>query len=132
MFRLSPEERDVVVPLMMKGFKEAAREAGSRVTGGQTLINPWMIIGGAATSICSQEEYIVPDLATVGDVLVLTKPLGTGVAVNCHHMIGTERFAKVKLVMTEEEVEKAYRRAVDTMARNNRWVIKKIVPHFTT
>ena len=111
----------MVVPLMMKGFKEAAREAGSRVTGGQTLINPWMMVGGAATSICSQEEYIVPDQAAVGDVLGLTKPLGTGVAVNCHHMIGTARFSKVKLVMTEEEVEKAYRRAVDTMARNNRW-----------
>ena len=31
-----------------------------------------------ATSICSQEEYIIPDTAVVGDVLVLTKPLGTG------------------------------------------------------
>ena len=124
--RLSPEERDVVVPLIMKGFKEAAREAGSRVSGGQTLINPWMMVGGAATSICAQEEYIVPDQAAVGDVLVLTKPLGTGVAVNCHHMIRTERFSKVKLVMTEEELEKAYRRAVDTMARNNRWVDRDI------
>ena len=110
----------MVVPLMMKGFKEAAREAGSRVTGGQTLINPWMMVGGVATSICTQEEYMVPDRAMVGDVLILTKPLGTGVAVNIHQMVGTERFSKAKLVITEEEVEKAYRRAVDTMARNNR------------
>ena len=49
------------------------------MTGGQTMINPWMMIGGVATSICSQEEYLVPDRAAVGDVLVLTKPLGTGV-----------------------------------------------------
>ena len=110
----------MVVPLMMKGFKEAALEAGSRVTGGQTLINPWMMVGGAVTSICSQEEYLVPDKAAVGDVLVLTKPLGTGVAVNCRQMLGTGRLAKVKVNLSSEEVEKAYRRAVDTMARTNR------------
>ena len=66
-----------------------------------------------ATSICTQEEYIVPDRAKIGDVLILTKPLGTGVAINLHQMVGTERFSKVKLLVTEEEVEKGYRRAVD-------------------
>jgi len=53
-------------------------------------------------------------------VLVLTKPLGTGVAVNCRQMVDTERFSKLKQTITREEVEKGYRRAVDTMARTNR------------
>ena len=53
---------------------------GSReCSGGQTVMNPWLSVGGVATSICRPEEYILPDSALVGDVLVLTKPLGTQV-----------------------------------------------------
>ena len=44
----------------------------------------------------------------------------TGVAVNCRQMMDTERFSKLKQTITKEEVEKGYRRAVDTMARTNR------------
>ena len=42
-------------------------------------MNPWLSVGGVATSICRPDEYILPDSALVGDVLVLTKPLGTQV-----------------------------------------------------
>ncbi len=34
---------------------------------------------GVATTICQPNEFIIPDSAVVGDVLVLTKPLGTQV-----------------------------------------------------
>ena len=33
------------------------------------------------------EEYILPDSAVVGDVLVLTKPLGTCIAINAHQWL---------------------------------------------
>ena len=49
------------------------------VQGGQTVINPWLILGGVATAICTQKEMIIPENAVVGDVLILTKPLGTQV-----------------------------------------------------
>jgi selenide,water dikinase len=84
-------------------------------------MNPWLTIGGAATSICKPEEYILPDSALVGDVLVLTKPLGTMVAVNAHAWLDDpERWARIKGVVTEEEVRKAYARALDSMAKINR------------
>lgn len=38
-----------------------------------------------------------PDGAAPGDVLVLTKPLGTQVAVNAHQWLGRPAFDKVKL-----------------------------------
>lgn len=38
------------------------------------------MIGGVASSVCTPAEYISPDSAVSGDVLVLTKPLGTHVA----------------------------------------------------
>jgi len=118
--KLTQPERDTIIPLMIKGFQDAAREAGTRVSGGQTILNPWMMMGGVATSICSPEEYIVPQSAQAGDVLVLTKPLGTGVAINCQQWLHTDRMTKLKMVVTEEEVKKAYRRAVEVMGRSNR------------
>ena len=49
---MTEKERDVVVPLIMRGFKDCALEAGTTVTGGQTVMNPWCTIGGVATTIC--------------------------------------------------------------------------------
>lgn len=62
-----------------------------------------------------------PDNAIDGDVLVLTKPLGTQVAVNLHQWIGDEeKWAAVRSVVTEEEAEKAYQRSMASMAKLNR------------
>ncbi|KAH8273671.1 hypothetical protein KR018_007989 [Drosophila ironensis] len=118
--RMTEKERDVVVPLMMQGFRDAAREAGTIVTGGQSVVNPWCTIGGVASAICQPNEYIVPDNAVVGDVLVLTKPLGTQVAINAHMWIDQpERWSRIKPVVSKEEVREAHNRAVNSMARLN-------------
>lgn len=62
-----------------------------------------------------------PDNAVVGDVLVLTKPLGTQVAVNAHQWLDQpERWNRIKLIVSEDDVRKAYQRAMDSMARLNR------------
>lgn len=57
--KMTEKERDVVVPLIMRGFKDSALEAGTTVTGGQTVVNPWCTIGGVATTVCQPNEYIV-------------------------------------------------------------------------
>ncbi|GFY61646.1 inactive selenide, water dikinase-like protein [Trichonephila inaurata madagascariensis] len=38
--KMSGMERDVVIPILMRGFKDCAYEAGTRITGGQTILNP--------------------------------------------------------------------------------------------
>ena len=57
---------------------------------------PWRVafpVTTAATaallfrSVCTEEEFIRPELALPGDVVVLTKPLGTQVAVNLHQWL---------------------------------------------
>ena len=102
-------------------FQDCALEAGTTVTGGQTVMNPWCTIGGVGTTICQPNEFIIPDSAVVGDVLVLTKPLGTQVALNAHQWLDQpERWNRIKLVVSEEDVRKAYQRAMDSMARLNR------------
>jgi len=123
--KMSEKERDIVVPLMMRGFKDCALEAGCNVTGGQSVMNPWLTVGGVATSVCQASEMIMPDNAVVGDVLVLTKPLGTQVAVNAHQWLDfPDRWNRIKLVVSEEDVRKAYLRAMDSMARLNRTAAK--------
>ncbi len=57
--KMTERERDVVIPLMMRGFKDCALEAGSTVTGGQTVMNPWCTIGGVATTVCQPNEFIM-------------------------------------------------------------------------
>jgi len=119
---MTDKERDVVIPLMMEGFQDTALEAGCLVTGGQTVLNPWVTVGGVASSVCSRTEIIMPESAKVGDVLVLTKALGTQVAVNAHQWLeeGGERWQKVVSKGTsKEEVLKAYRAATLSMARLN-------------
>jgi selenide,water dikinase len=119
--KMSEKERDVVVPLMIRGFRDAAEEGGTSVNGGQTVVNPWMTIGGVGTTVCQPNEFIMPDNAVVGDVLVLTKPLGTQVAVNAYQWLEqADKWNRIKLVVSEDDVKKAYQRAMFSMARLNR------------
>lgn len=41
-------------------------EAEVEVTGGQTVLNPWPIIGGTAMAVCAQNEFIAPVHAQIG------------------------------------------------------------------
>lgn len=45
-------------------------------------MNPWPIIGGVASVTCNERDYIKATGGQVGDKLILTKPLGTQIAVN--------------------------------------------------
>ncbi|XP_055327510.1 inactive selenide, water dikinase-like protein isoform X2 [Paramacrobiotus metropolitanus] len=129
--KFTAEERDVVMPLIIQGFRDCAVEAGTSINGGQTVINPWVTIGGTASSIVRAEEIIPPDGAQPGDVLILTKPLGTQIAVNAHQWLTTnpEKAAKVRTILTDEEVKQAYLRAMHIMARLNRNAAKLMHVH---
>jgi len=42
---MSERERDAILPRMIQGFKDLAEQAGTSINGGQTVFNPWLIIG---------------------------------------------------------------------------------------
>lgn len=112
---------DVVTRHMIRGFNDLAREAGTEVTGGQTVKNPWPIIGGVAKSVCREGDFVLPRGARPGDVIVLTKPLGTQVAVNVKQWMRSDaEFAPVAGAVTRERAELAYAAAQASMARLNR------------
>lgn len=120
---MTEEERLITSRLMMQGFNDLAKEAGTVVSGGQTVLNPWPIIGGVAQSMVKSTDFIMPVNAVVGDVLVLTKPLGTQVAVNLKQWMSKEssKWNSSKPFVTSEEVDEAYSSAMLSMSTLNRY-----------
>jgi len=107
------EERKICTKLMIEGFQHACEEAQTPITGGQTVLNPWPIIGGVATSIVSKDEYVSSDGAQVGDVVVLTKPLGTQIAVNLHQWKTLENNKHWKQCVDKQVCQELYDNSED-------------------
>jgi len=115
--------RDIVSRKMIEGFSDMCKLADVEVTGGQTVHNPWPIIGGTAMSCCAPDQYIFPVNAVPGDVLVLTKAIGTQIAVNINEWIQCPEkphWGKAKEFITLSEAYDAYEKAVESMTRLNR------------
>ena len=68
---------------ILKGADEVCREAGAPIIGGHTLKLPEPAFGLAVTGIVNPEEVITLSSARVGDKLVLTKPIGSGIITTC-------------------------------------------------
>ena len=65
---------------ILRGGLEKAKETGCAIIGGHTIRNPEPIYGLAITGIVSPKKMLTNATARPGDWLVLTKPLGTGIA----------------------------------------------------
>jgi selenide,water dikinase len=65
---------------ILRGGLEKAQEAGCAIIGGHSIRNPEPIYGLAVTGVVDLRNILTNDNAHVGDLLVLSKPLGTGIA----------------------------------------------------
>src|SRR5205823_5369030 len=68
------------IAAILRGGLEKAREAQCAIIGGHSIRNPEPIYGLAVTGVVDLRNVLANDNARVGDLLVLTKPLGTGIA----------------------------------------------------
>lgn len=64
---------------ILKGGAEKAKEAEVAIIGGHTINNPEPVYGLAVTGIIHPDKIITNAHAKIGDVLILTKPLGLGI-----------------------------------------------------
>ena len=160
---MDPKHRHIVTQEMLRGFADLAKEAGTVITGGQTVLdppqasrilfrasflalfscpfltefkwqcllqvlNPWPIIGGVAQSVEKKDAIIMPEHAVAGDLLILTKPLGTQLAVNLSEWLrdcktrpaDKNRYAKVADIISPEQAVKAFKTSERSMCRLNR------------
>ena len=104
---MKEKEREIITREMIKGFNDKATEAGTKITGGQSVMNPWPMIGGTAFTVLEKFKVVFPNYCEDGDVLVLTKPFGTGV-------ISTA----VKFVKAKAETVDAALKVMMSSARN--------------
>jgi selenide, water dikinase len=74
---------DLVPPritnLILRGGAVKVKEAQCHLIGGHTIRNPEPIYGLAVTGLVSPRHMLTNANARPGDVLILTKPLGTGI-----------------------------------------------------
>jgi selenide,water dikinase len=64
---------------ILAGAQHTIRQAGCVLVGGHTVVDPELKFGLAVTGVVDAGEVWSIDRARVGDVLVLTKPIGTGI-----------------------------------------------------
>lgn len=113
--------RDTVAKEMVRGFIQCCKEAGTRVSGGQTVLNPWPLIGGCASAVVREEDLVRADRIEPGDILVLTKPLGTQVTGNLAlWMLDEAKWSTVSQKIDAATATRAVRLAEDSMMRLNR------------
>lgn len=119
--KMTEKERDVTNTLMIKGFNDVAEVAGTAITGGQTIFNPWVMIGGTAMTVLKEEEIIRPNNLKAGEVLILTKPLGTQLVVNFNQWLKlkNDKWKKVEPFVSEKTVLDAYDKGVHYMSTLN-------------
>jgi len=68
-----------IAKILRGGLKKTA-EVGCAIIGGHSIRNPEPIYGLAVTGVVDLRNILTNANARVGDLLVLTKPLGTGIA----------------------------------------------------
>lgn len=68
-----------VISEILRGGAEKACEARCAIVGGHTIQNPEPIYGLSVTGLVSTKRLLTNAAARPGDLLVLTKPLGTGI-----------------------------------------------------
>jgi selenide,water dikinase len=101
-----PMDKHVLAEIL-RGGQDTVSEAGAVIAGGHTFNEKEIKFGLSVTGRIDPKRIVTNAAARVGDVLVLTKPLGCGV------------FAQA--MMTQDEVDPAlYRAATESMMQLNR------------
>ncbi len=74
-----PEDRLDDLGLILKGGAEKVAEAGALLVGGHTIKDKEPKYGLAVVGLIHPQDIIYNDTPQQGDLLILTKPLGTGI-----------------------------------------------------
>uniref|UniRef100_A0A8D9ARQ0 Selenide, water dikinase n=1 Tax=Cacopsylla melanoneura TaxID=428564 RepID=A0A8D9ARQ0_9HEMI len=120
--QMTENERNVIVPLLIQGFKAQATIAGVVISKVAIKENPWMTIGGVVSAVCSNKEFIIPNQAIPGDVIILTKPLGTQMAVTIRSWLtNEEKLSFLKDIQVDcESLKSCINSAISLMATINK------------
>lgn len=68
-----------VLTEILRGGQDAVHEAGAVIVGGHTVTDPELKYGLSVTGIINPDNIMCNNKAKWGDVIILTKPIGTGI-----------------------------------------------------
>lgn len=71
-------EAEILSEIMQGGLSKV-RECGACVVGGHSISTPEMYYGLSVTGLVNPDRFWANNTAKIGDVLILTKPLGSGI-----------------------------------------------------
>jgi selenide, water dikinase len=106
-------EREVMTAIFRGGF-ETLRAAGVALLGGHTVQDPEIKFGYAVTGAIDPDRILSNGGARPGDVLFLTKPLGTGIIATA---IKFERVAEKVMAAAIRSMRTLNRAAADAMLK---------------
>jgi selenide,water dikinase len=92
-----------VLTEILRGGQDKVHEAGALVVGGHTIIDEELKFGLAVTGRADPRRLLTNAAARVGDRLLLTKPLGTGILATAAKLgrLTSEQHARLVASMTE-------------------------------
>ena len=111
-----PETMDLnVLGAIMAGGAEKVQEAGGSLAGGHSIMDESIKYGLSVTGTVNPHRMYRNDTARPGDVLVLTKPLGTGIVCAAHRL--------------NDAPDGAYAAALESMTTLNRRAAELLADH---
>ncbi len=106
---------------LLKGFKNFCERLGTHIVGGHTIINPWPFIGGCAVGLAHPNSVVYNRGAKVGDILLLTKPLGTQPAMAAYRLLKEEQqLIDLSEYLPTKVIDRAIQKAIEIMTTTNR------------
>lgn len=124
-FLAYPKDLPEEIPAgVLRGMCDFMEEFGSKVTGGQTILNPVPVFGGICLGITSPENVVYSNGAKPGDVVVLTKPLGIQPAMRSYRDLQDEKREALLEKFIEPELQRMQETAVRIMTHSNLEVAK--------
>jgi selenide,water dikinase len=102
-----------VLHRILRGGAEKAAEAGFPVAGGHTIIDDVPKYGLAVTGVVSADKIVRNSTARAGDLLYLTKAIGTGILICAYRALSGRRLLRRVAAPNLDE-------AIESMTRLNR------------
>lgn len=118
---MNDDEKQQVADEIIEGFRESAKLVNVKLKLQSINVNPWCMIGGVASAVCTKDEIKFPTKAVAGDVLILTKPLGVQLATNAPIWMEeeSENWKKLSEFLSKDEILEAHATAIKSMITLN-------------